>query len=63
MNRKNTGMTMNEKRHISRKEFLTVVGGAAAVVFLSKFVGTKTAVSTVLGRKATAGYGSSTYGG
>ena len=54
------------KKYISRKEFLSVLGGAAAVVFLSKFVGSKTAMSSVFnGRlpKASSGYGSSTYGG
>jgi hypothetical protein len=56
-------MNINETRHVSRKEFLSIMGGAVAVLALGKFVGAKTAVSTVLGRKAASGYGSSTYGG
>ena len=56
-------MNINETKQMSRKEFLSIMGGAAAVVALGKFVGATTAVSTVLGRKPASGYGSSTYGG
>ncbi len=58
---------IDEKKGISRSEFLKIIGGLGLAAFLAKFSGFKTITEAVLPKGAVAtkpgSYGNQTYGG